>query len=65
MYRLQMQLRSGVAMVVTQAGSCRANWIPRLGTSMCLRFGPKKQTNKKREIMQKPDEKVKGTKQAH
>ena len=39
-----LQLRSCITVAV--AGSCSSNLTPSLGTSMCRRFGPKKQTNK-------------------
>ena len=40
----QTQLKSGVAMAVVQAGSFSSSSTPSLGTSICLRCGPKKQT---------------------
>ena len=40
--RLQMWLRSGVAVAVTQAGGCNSDLTPSLGTSMCCGYGPKK-----------------------
>ena len=40
--RLQMQLRSCVAVAVMQASSCSATSTPRLGTSICCGCGPKK-----------------------
>ena len=45
--RLQSWLGSGVAMAVAVAGSCSSDLTPSLGTSICPRCGPKKQTNKK------------------
>ena len=47
--RLQMRLRSGVAVAVAVAGRYSSNWTPSLGTSMCREFGPKKQKKKKRK----------------
>ena len=49
-YRSQMQLGSGVAVAVVQAGSCISNSTPSLRTSTCYRCGPKKRKkqNKKR-----------------
>ena len=44
--RLQTQGRSGVAVVVEQAGSCSSDSAPSLGTSKCLGCCCKKQTNK-------------------
>ena len=43
--RLQRRLRSGMAVVVAVArtGGCSSNLTPNLGTSMCRRFGLKKQ----------------------
>ena len=48
--RLQMRLRSGIAMAVLQAGSCSSDLTPSLGTSIYLRCDPRenKQTNKKK-----------------
>ena len=43
--RSQMQLGSRIAVAV--AGSCRSDLTPSLGTSMCCRYGPKKQKKKK------------------
>ena len=37
-----MWLGSGVAMAVAVGGTCSSNLIPSLGTSICLRYGPKK-----------------------
>ena len=45
-HRLQMQLRSGVAMAVGWAGSCSSDSTPSLGTSTC---GPKKKKKKEEE----------------
>ena len=44
--RSQMWLGSGFAVAMVQAGSCSSNEIPSLGTSICCRCGPEKQTNK-------------------
>ena len=44
-----MWLRSHIAVAVVQAGSYSSNWTPSLGTSICLRCGPKKTKEKKRE----------------
>ena len=52
--RLQMQIRSHVAVAVAEAGRCSSNLIPSLGTSICCEFGPKRQkANKQRKRMQK------------
>ena len=45
--RLQMQLKSHVAVAVTVAGSCSSDWTPGLGTSICCRCGPKNKTKTK------------------
>ena len=45
-HRLQTQLGTDVAVAV--AGSCSSDWIPSLGTSMCLKCGPKKQITKQK-----------------
>lgn len=45
--RSQMKLRSCVAVAVEEAGSCSSNMTPSLGTSICYRYGPKKQEKKK------------------
>ena len=37
-----MQLRSGVAVAVVQAGSCSSNLTPSLGISICCRYSCKK-----------------------
>ena len=37
-----MQLGSGIAVVMVEAGSYSSNSTLSLGTSMCLRCGPKK-----------------------
>ena len=44
--RLQTQLRSCIAVAVAEAGSCSPDSTPSLGTSICCKCGPKKQTNK-------------------
>ena len=41
--RLQMRLGSHVAVAVAWAGSCSSDSTPSLGTSICLRCGPKTQ----------------------
>ena len=41
--RLQMQLKSGVAVAVVQADSCSSDLTPSLGTSICCGCGTKKQ----------------------
>ena len=38
-HRSQMQLRSGIAVAVVWAGSCRSSSTPSLGTSICLGSG--------------------------
>ena len=45
--RLQMWLRSGIAVAVVQAGSCGSDSAPVLGTYICCRYGPKKQNKTK------------------
>ena len=58
--RSQMQLGSGTAVVVVQAGGCSSNLTPSLGTSIYCGSGPKKkkqrskQTNKKNPTKNKP-----------
>ena len=47
-HRLQMWLRSGVALAVAQAGSCSSDLTPSLGISIYLRYGPKTKKKKKR-----------------
>ena len=47
--RSQMWFRSRVAGAVAQAGSCRSNWTPGLGTSVCHGCGPKKTKKKKKK----------------
>ena len=37
-----MQLRSGIAVAVAQAGSYSSSWSPSLGLSICHACGPKK-----------------------
>ena len=39
--RSQILLGSGVAVAVTQAGSCSSDWTPNLGTSICRGCDPK------------------------
>ena len=41
-----MWLGSGIAVAVMQAGSCRSNLTPSLGTSICCRCDPKKEKKK-------------------
>jgi len=43
-----MWLRSGVAVAVTEAGSCSSDLTPSLGTSICCRCGSKKEKKKKK-----------------
>ena len=45
-HRSQMQLGSGVAVAMAQAGSCSSNSTPSLGTSICHRCGHKKKKKK-------------------
>ena len=40
--RLQLRLRSCIAVAVVQAGSYSSDLTPSLGTSICCRCGPKK-----------------------
>ena len=42
----QMQLGSGVAVAVVEAGSCSSDSTPSLRISMCWWYGPKKTKNK-------------------
>ena len=46
--RSQMWFGSHVAVAVVQAGSYSSNSIPSLGTSICLRYGPKNTEKKKK-----------------
>ena len=46
-YRLQMQLRSHVAVVVAKASGYSSNLTPSLGTSICHVCGLKKTKNKR------------------
>ena len=46
--RAQTQLGSRVAEAVVCAGSCSIDLTPRLGTSICCGYGPKKKTDLKR-----------------
>ena len=48
-YRLQVGLGSCVAVAVAQADSDSnsSDWIPRLGTSICCRYSPKKTKKQK------------------
>ena len=54
--RWQMRIRSGVALAGVEAGSCSSNWTPSLGTSMCLRGGPRKDKKElsPRNALQRP-----------
>ena len=45
--RLQIQLGSGVAVAVVQAGSLSSEWTPSPGTSICRRYSRKKKKKKK------------------
>ena len=45
----RLRLRSGVAVAGVQAGSYSSNSTPSLGTSMCCRYGPKKQKEQERK----------------
>ena len=47
----QMQLESSIAVAVAKAGSCSSNSTPRLGTSICLKYSPKKKKKKKVILM--------------
>ena len=44
--RSQMQLGSGMAVAVAVASGCSSNSTPSLQTSICCRYGPKKQKKK-------------------
>ena len=44
----QNRLRSGIAVAVVEAGNCSSDWTPSLGISICLRYGPKKQSKNKK-----------------
>ena len=46
-YRMQTQLGSGIAVAV--ASSCSSNSTPHLGTSICHRCSPKRQTDRQKE----------------
>ena len=39
--RLQMRLRSGIALAVAQAGSYSSDSTPSLGICICHRYGPR------------------------
>ena len=43
---LQTRLSSGVAVAVVKASSCSSHLISSLGTSLCLRYSPKKKKKK-------------------
>ena len=43
---MQTQLRSGIAVVVVEAGGYSSDWTPSLGTLICRRCGPKKTKDK-------------------
>ena len=47
--RLQIQLRSGVAVAMVWAGGYSSDWTPSLGTSMCCGCSPK--TSKQTKIL--------------
>ena len=47
--RLQMWLRSGVAVAVASPGSCSSDLTPSLGTSIRCRCSPKQMKEKKKE----------------
>ena len=47
--RLQMWLRSGIAVAVAYAGSCSSDSTPSLGTSVCPECNPKKKKKKKKK----------------
>ena len=49
--RLQMRLRSRVAMAVAVVGSCSSDWIPSQGTSICFGCGPKKKKKKETDTL--------------
>ena len=46
--RSQTWFGSHVAVAVAQAGSCRSDQTPSLGTAMCHKCGPKKKKKKKK-----------------
>ena len=48
--RSQRRLGSHVAVAVVEAGSCRSNSTPHLGTSICLVCSPKKPKKKKKRM---------------
>ena len=50
----QTWLGSGVAVAVVQAGSCRSNSTPSLGTSTCCGGSPKKTGKKKKKTRVAP-----------
>ena len=58
-YRLHIWLRSGVAVAMAVAGRCSSDSSPSLGTSICHRFGPKKQKKKKKKEKKKKKKKEK------
>jgi len=47
--RSQIWLGSHIAVAVVQAGGCSSDSTASLGTSTCLRCGPKKQKKKKKK----------------
>ena len=49
--RCRLQTQFGSCVVVAVAGSCSSNWIPSLGTSICLRCSPKKQQQQQKKVM--------------
>ena len=48
--RVQMQLRSSIAMAVVWASNCNSDSTPSQETTMCHRCGPKKQKKKERKL---------------
>ena len=48
--RWQIQLGSLIAVAVAQASSCSFHSTPSLGTSMCHRYGARKQKKKKKKL---------------
>ena len=50
--RSQMQLGSGIAVAVVQAGSYSSSLTPSLGTSICCGCVPKKTKNKTKQTKQ-------------
>ena len=54
-YKLQTQLRSGVAVAVAVPGRCSCNWTSSPGTSKCCRCIPKKKEKKIEMSNSKPE----------